>query len=72
MYQEDRSNTKAVTIRKATFLGKEISHNFSSLRKIETCDITKLSNNDIKSRKNELPKKSKLVETLSENFKECI
>ena len=72
MYQVETSSSKTVSAQKATFLEKEIFRNFSSLKKIATCDINKLSNDEVKSRKSELSKQSKLADTLSENFKEFI
>eukprot|EP00794_Sanderia_malayensis_P006911 gene6911-biopygen5645 len=67
-------NTKSETINhhKATFLKYEMERHATEIKEVAICEVSHLSNEELRSRNQDLNKHSRTFASLSAKFKECI
>ena len=70
--QESNNSIKTINSNKTTFLTEEILRIQTSIKGISTCEVDRLSDEELRSRNLDISRHSKTVETLSVKFKEYI
>jgi len=72
LVQRGSSKINTVNAHKATFLMNEMKRGMKEIKQVATCDVNRLSNEELRSRNNDLNKHSKTILSLSSKFKEYI